>query len=118
MKFSSSSRFDLNLYTFVAKVPHWLLGGAMRTGPRQQRNRREQIVEGAEIPPSPSHFEIRRVILLGDCDTIARVDMLEKQASDHGATIVGALAIDAGEARSNDALQEVSAIVEALQQAT
>lgn len=75
-------------------------------------------MEGAEIPPSSSHCEIRRVILLGDRDTIARVDMLKKQASDHGAAIVGAHAIDAGEARSNDALQDVSAVVEALQEAT
>jgi hypothetical protein len=75
-------------------------------------------VEGAEIPPSSSHCEIRRVILLGDRDTMARADVLKHQAADHGATIIGAHAIDAGEARSNDALQEISAIVEALQKAT
>lgn len=64
-----------------------------------------------EYPP------LHRVVVLGDRDTLARSEMLEKQASQHGAAIVESHAFSPGEARSHDSLHEVAAVVDALRRA-
>lgn len=67
-----------------------------------------------EAPQFWNHCDIHRVILLGDRDTLAQIDMLERQASEHGAIIVESHAFDPGEARSSDDLRDVSAVMDAL----
>jgi hypothetical protein len=72
---------------------------------------------GHETPQFWNHCEIHRVILLGDRDTLARAEMLEQQAVEHGAAIVESHAFAPGEARSHDGLHDVPAVVEALRRA-
>ena len=56
------------------------------------------------------------VIVLGDRDTITRVDLAEK-AAEHGAEITETFSFDPGEAVSRDDLAEVEAVVAALSRA-
>lgn len=67
--------------------------------------------------PHWHHCDLHRVVVLGDRDTLARSDMLENQASQHGAIIVESHAFGPGEARAHDRLHEVPAVVDALRRA-
>jgi len=58
--------------------------------------------------------QLRRVIVLGDHDTLGHAEVLDQQAAQHGAVIIGHHAFGNGEARSTGTLHEVPAIVEAL----
>ena len=58
--------------------------------------------------------QLRRVIVLGDHDTLGHTDMLDQQAAQHGAVIIEHHALGNGEARSTGTLHEVPGIVEAL----
>ncbi|MBX7106672.1 MAG: hypothetical protein K1X57_21535, partial [Gemmataceae bacterium] len=58
--------------------------------------------------------QLRRIIILGDHDTLGYAEMLDQQALQHGAVIVERHAFGRGEARSASTLHEVPGIVEAL----
>jgi hypothetical protein len=58
--------------------------------------------------------QLRRVIVLGDHDTLGHSERLDQQAAQHGAIIVERRAFGRGEARSTGTLHEVPGIIEAL----
>lgn len=70
-----------------------------------------------QAPQFWNHTDIHRVILLGDRETLTRIDMLARQAADHGAVIAESHAFDPGEARSSDDLRDVPAVMDALRRA-
>ncbi|MFZ2239939.1 MAG: hypothetical protein WAV90_10400 [Gordonia amarae] len=67
--------------------------------------------------PNRRHGDVRRVVALGDRSTLARLDLLENQAAQHGSIVVESYAFDPGEARNRDRLHEVAAVVDALRRA-
>jgi hypothetical protein len=58
--------------------------------------------------------QFRRIIVLGDHDTLGHAEMLDQQAAQHGAVVVERHTFGRGEARSAGTLHEVPGIVEAL----
>jgi hypothetical protein len=67
-----------------------------------------------QTPRHWNHCDVYRVILLGDSGTLGQIDMLERQASDHGAVIAESHAFAPGEARSTDGLSGVPAVMDAV----
>jgi hypothetical protein len=57
------------------------------------------------------------VLVLGDTDTVERMDMLADKAAEQGATITETFAFDPGQAAAEDDLTEIDAVVAALSRA-
>ena len=74
-------------------------------------------MNGNDTPELWNQCDVHRVILLGDRDILERIQELHQQASAHGAMIVDTHVFAPGEARGQDALHEVPAVVTALRRA-